>query len=550
MKRDVRPIVNQTGAVDLTLGGRLNYNKKPDTNKMMKTVKQRYEKLKPSRNGFVTRGKKFARYTIPHMLPDFDHVGVGDYGDGVNTTGWQSFGAGAVSHLENRLVMTLFPPHSPFFTLDLTMQAKQQLSSQQQSVIKAGSMLANTVRAAMIEHEKISGRSAIGQAIRHLLVVGNACLYLPKDGDAVNYPLNRYVVKRDKSGTLLELILLEHKALDTFDPSIQAMIRANRPNGTQGKGHDADRNIELYTQCKREGQFFIITQEAEGNPVGKSQRVHEDRFPFIVLRWESNYGEDYGRSKVELHAGDFHMVQFLSEAIGKGMVLMADVKYLVKPGATTDVDHLINSPTGEYVYGNIDDIGVLQLEKYADFTPISAVLEKYEKRIGTAFMMDAAVQRNAERVTAYEIRRDAQSNEQSLGGNYTLLAPTLQKRYARLLMYRIGFDLGSHLIDTVLMTGIEALSKMSDLDRIQQLTEMLQMPAAWPQPVQQLVKWRDLTTYLSNQLSLEMPFIMSEEEEAKAQQAAQAAQQQQVMTEGLQKAVPVIAGNLTKDGGM
>ena len=546
MKRDVRPVIQQHGMVDLTLAGRMNLNKK-DKPQEKDTIRKAYDKLKTARNPFLNRAKRFAKYTIPHILPDHDSVGLGDYGDGVNTTGWQSFGAGAASHLENRLVMTLFPPHSPFFTLDLTPKAKGQLTEQQRSVIEAGSMLANAVRAAMVEHEKIAGRSAIGQAIRHLLIAGNACLYLPMEGDAVNYPLSRYVVKRDKSGNLLRLILLEHKALDTFDPAIRAVILSNRPRNQKA---DGEQNIELYTSCKRDGQFFIIEQEAEGIKVGTTYRVHEDRFPFVVLRWESNYGEDYGRSKVELHAGDLHMIQFLSEAIGKGMVLMADVKYLVKAGATTDVDHLINSPTGEYVYGNIDDIGVLQLEKYADFTPISAVLDKYERRVGQAFMMDAQIQRNAERVTAYEIRRDAQSNEMALGGNYTLLAPTLQKRYARLLLYRIGFDLPSHMVDTVLMTGIEALSKMSELDRVQQLTEMLQMPAAWPEPVQRRVNWGDYVGYLSNQLSLELPFMLTEEQMQKQAEAEQQQQQQQVMNAGLERAVPVIANNLTKDGGM
>ncbi|AWD90754.1 head to tail connecting protein [Pseudomonas phage Alpheus] len=546
MNRDVRPIVHQTGQIDLTLRGRANV--KQAGGQKSKTIKQAYEKLKPMRNAFVERGKRFSRYTIPHLLVDFDHVGMGDYGDSMNTTGWQSFGASALTHLENRLVMTMFPPHSPFFGTELEQSTLLQLRQEAGATVKAQTLLAAAVKEAMLEHERISGRSAIGQAIRHLLAVGNTCLYLPRKGDAVNYPLNRYVVKRDKSGSLLKLILLEHKALDTFPPEIQAVIRANRASPA---GKDADTNIELYTEAKRDGDFYIIRQEAEGHIVGTEYRVHEDRFPFIVLRWEANYGEDYGRSKVELHAGDLHMIQFLSEALAKGMILMADVKYLVKPGATTDVDHLINSPTGEYVYGNIDDIGVLQLEKYADFTPIASVLDKYERRVGQAFMMDSQIQRNAERVTAYEIRRDSQSNEQALGGNYTLLAPTLQKPYARLLLNRIGMELGKEHVKITLMTGIEALSKMSELDRIQQFTEMVSMPAAWPQQLQERVDWGAYQQYMSNQLNLTLPFMMTDEQYADAQAARQEQQQQQMMQEGLTKAAPTIVDNLmTSNGGM
>lgn len=546
MNRNIVPTSHPAGPIDLTLRGRANV-RNSGTQKD-KTIKDAYDKLKPTRNAFVERGKRFSRYTVPHLLVDFDHVGQGDYGDSMNTTGWQSFGASALTHLENRLVMTMFPPHSPFFGTELQQSTLLALKEQAGAVIKAQSLLAAAVKEAMLEHERISGRSALGQAIRHLLAIGNTCLYLPPEGDAVNYPLNRYVVKRDKSGTLLKQILLEHKALDTFPPALQIAIKANRKGPG---GRDEDTNIELYTEIKKEGDFYLIRQEAEGLIVGEQYRVHKDRNPFITLRWEANYGEDYGRSKVELHAGDMHMIQFLSEALAKGMILMADVKYLVKPGAVTDVDHLINSPTGEYIYGNIEDVGVLQLEKYADFTPIATVLEKYEKRVGQAFMMDSQIQRNAERVTAYEIRRDSQSNEQALGGNYSLLAPTLQKRYARLLLNRVGLELSEQQMKITLMTGIEALSKMSELDRIQQFTEMVSMPAAWPEPMQQRVNWGEYATYISNQLNLTLPFMMTDEQFAEQQAAAQEQQQQAMIQEGLQKAVPTIAENLmTQNGGM
>ncbi len=255
-----------------------------------------------------------------------------------------------------------------------------------------------------------------------------------------------------------------------------------------------------------------------------------------MLRWKTNYGEDYGRSLVEQHAGDFHVIQLLSESIAKGMILMSDVKYLVRAGSTTDVDHLIESPTGEFVYGNIDDIGVLQLEKYADFTPIANVLDKYERRVGQAFML--GTQRDAERVTAYEVRKDALQMENSLGGAYTLLALTLQRPYFRLLLNRINFTLPEQLINTVMTTGIEALSKMGDADKFLQWTEHMMAAAQLPENVQARMKWGDFANFTANQLSLELPFVMTEEEYQEQQQANQQAQQQQAMQEAAVKAAP------------
>lgn len=505
-----------------------------------KTIAKRYAALTSKRNPFLERAKVFSRYTIPNLYPDTSSLS--NQGDGVNTTGWQSFGAKCMNSITNKLVMTLFPPHQDFARLELTPQAKAALVEEDLNVVDEEQVLINVQKQALLEHERIAGRVGLGEALEHLGVAGTTCLYLPEGDDSslINYPLDRFVNRRDKSGNLLELIVEESKAIDTFEPALQAVIKASN---NQKVGDSKDEAV-LYTRACYKNGMYLIEQEVVGEIIN-TKRVRPDKLPFIVLRWKTNYGEDYGRSLVEQHAGDFHVIQLLSEAIAKGMILMSDVKYLVKQGSVTDIDHLIESPTGEFIYGNLEDIGVLQLTKYADYTPISNVLDKYERRVGESFML--GVQRDAERVTAYEVRRDALQMENSLGGAYSLLAVTLQRPYFRLLLNRIDFDLPDNLVNTVITTGIEALSKMGDADKFLQWSEAMMQAANLPQNVQSRIKWGDFARYTAGQLSLELPYMMSEEEYMQAQERqAQAAQNAQMM-EGVSKAIPTAIGNITNN---
>ena len=53
-----------------------------------------------------------------------------------------------------------------------------------------------------------SDRVVIHQALKHLIVGGNALLFMSKDG-LKNYPLNRFVVNRDGNGNVIEIVTKE-----------------------------------------------------------------------------------------------------------------------------------------------------------------------------------------------------------------------------------------------------------------------------------------------------------------------------------------------------
>lgn len=78
--------------------------------------------------------------------------------------------------------------------------------------------------------------------------------------------------------------------------------------------------------------------------------------------------------------------------------------------------------------------------------------------------MNTMVTRDAERVTAEEIRRQALELEQSLGGVYSRLAVSLQLPIATRLIREIDVGLGD--AKPVITTGLDALSRGGDLERL------------------------------------------------------------------------------------
>lgn len=498
------------------------------------SLESQYILMKGKRETVLSRSKRLTKLTLPALFNDSDSTD--DQGQGYTQNGWQSLGSQGHNHLSNKLVMTWFPPQRSFFRLTFTQEVKDALYASGVKETDLMQQLSSAEQRCKLYHEQIQGQLAWTQAAKHLIGSGNAMLYAPQDDNLVCYPLDRYVTKRAKSGRVLKMILEEEKALDEFEPAVQAIIRAKR----QGcKDHES---IPIYTCMKWDGreQKYIITQEVVETQVGQEFRVTEENNPFIILVWERLYGENYGRGLLEVIEGDLFVYQFLSKAVAKGCALMSEVKFLVRRGSATSPEAHAKAESGEYIYGDKDDIHVVQLEKYGDYETVTQVMDIYARRIGQAFLMSSATRRDAERVTAVEIRQDAMELETSLGGTYSQIAASGQLPYARILLKRIKFKLDSTDVEPIIITGLEALGKAGELDKLAQFSEMMSVPNTWSPAAQDRIKWADFMVMIAANLNMETPWLMTEEEYAAKQAAQQQAAQQQAMMEAASKAAPQI----------
>jgi len=355
-------------------------------------VESRNSTLVSDRNVFLDQAREYSRFTLPSMYPDNDGT---TRGAGANQHGFQSIGAQAVNHLSNKLVINMFPVGRSFFKLEFNELAKASLKKEGHDATKLSELLVKAEKQAMTYTETIAARVAYTEAMKSLIISGNILMALPEGGKLQAIKLDRYVLQRDLSGNLLELIITQKKAFSALSPDIIEGIKIIKGD----KAPDENAIITIYTWVVRQDhETFTVTQAVEGIVIKEPLDVPEGELPWIPLRWNSASGEDYGRGHVEDYAGDFYVVEFLSEALVKGMAMMADIKYLIKPGSETDIDEISTAPSGEWIFGNMDDVGILQLERLGDFTPIVEVLKEYEKRIGQAFLLNSAARRDAERV--------------------------------------------------------------------------------------------------------------------------------------------------------
>lgn len=471
------------------------------------------------------RWEDYAGWTLPALYPS---SGI-ESGDEAQHD-YQALGAQAVNHLANKIVMTLFAPSRPFFKLELTPVQSAQLQEAGLSLADIEALTASVENQSMRSMEKVHLRTSVIQAIKNLIVLGNTLMFFPGKGEHSQvYNMHDYVIRRDAGGTVLQIVTRDRRAVTTLP---QAEMEAVLLQGLLPEDE-----VEIYTGITRtaENKYFV-KQEINDLIVtsGKKGIYTESDLPWLPLTWNLIRGQDYGTGLVEEYAGDFHVYSSLSEANLNIASIAADIKILVNPMGQTDVTSLNESASGTFVYGHADDVSYLQLEKLGDFQFVEKIMDQYGRRIGAAFLLNTQVTRDAERVTAEEIRLQANELESSLGGVYSRLAEEMQQPLARMLVKVVNSKLGD--IEPVILTGVESLSRNSEHEQMMLFFNDLTLLGNIPEQMQGDLKFRDIAILLAANRGIEYDKFLKTADEKKAdQQEAQKQAQQQMVAEGAAK---------------
>ena len=376
----------------------------------MYKAKARYSQLTSGRTQFLDMAEECSQLTLPYLVTQDDNY----KGKRTLIQPFQSVGAKAVVTLAAKLMLAILPPQTAFFklqvrddklgqTLDPAMRSELDLSFS-----KIERLIMDYIAAS-------SDRVVVHQALKHLIVSGNALIFMGKDG-LKHYPLQRYVVERDGNGNVIEIITKEsvsRKVLGIAPPPNE------QPNGEYGATED---DAEVYTCVKMDESSGNWRWHQEVDDMildGSQSTAPKNASPWLVLRFNTVDGEDYGRGRVEEFIGDLRSLDGLSQALVEGASVASKVVFLVSPSATTKPGTLAKAGNGAIIQGRPEDVGVVQVGKTADFATAANMAATIEKRILEAFLVMNI--RNAERVTAEEVRLTQLELEQSLGGLFSLL---------------------------------------------------------------------------------------------------------------------------------
>ncbi len=462
----------------------------------------------------------YAGWTLPYLYPEDDSTGTEMQHD------FQALGAQAVNHLANKIVMTLFAPGRPFFRLELTPEQQAGLLAAGLTAADVEVLTGRVERESMRNMEKVNLRTSVIGALKNLIVLGNTLIFFPPKDKMQQksqiYSLRDYTIRRDLGGNVLQIITRDRRVVSTLPEDLQAACKF--------KGHKDDDKVDLFTGVTRQndGKFFVKQEVADIQIVGESYGLYTEReLPWMALTWNLVRGEDYGVGLVEEYAGDFSVYSQLSESVLNLAAIASDIKILVNPASQTDIDALNESESGTFVHGLPDDVQYLQLEKMQDFQFVQGILDVYGRRLGSAFLLNTQVTRDAERVTAEEIRLQANELESSLGGVYSRLAEEMQQPLARLLIEMLESDLSE--IEPVILTGVESLSRNSEHEQMMLLLNDLTILNNVPEMALGELNITELTRILAANRGIEMDKILKTDEQKQAEQQAAMQQQEQMM---------------------
>jgi len=504
---------------------------------MTNNLADRFRMLDAMRTSKLYRARLCSALTIPSLLPP---------------EGWteemelpqptSSVGARGVTSLASRMLSAMMPLNdTPFFKFGLrsgvepTAEIGQYLETMSYQV-----------------YRKLIGtnlRETIYQAIQNLIVVGD-CLVHEMDNFKFRVTrLDQFVVQRTVTGDINEIIHIEY---DLVDP--EAISSHYSLPESAKKGYKT-----TYCQYLKEDNVWKYKKEdSDGNVLAEG--VYEI-CPVTVLRWYGIPGENYGRSHCEDILGDLSSLDGYTRAMLDGMAAASAFWMCIDPSGITEVDDIADSTNGSWVPVRQQDVFVLSPSQTMNpqIGAAQTAVQTMRSEIGQAFLMSSASIPSGDRVTATAVRMIGSELETVLGGAFSAIARDLMepivKRSVFLMieaeeldqrMYEQFFDdEGSLSVEVI--TGLQALSRDTDLQKLMQMGEMVRN---LPEQAAMSFKWEEYARALITSLGFDARNWVRSAEDIQREQMAQQQMmmQQQAMQAGGQ-AVAGALGNLAVNAG-
>mgnify|MGYP003146017975 CR=1 FL=1 len=489
------------------------------------TNAERWKFLNEQRLMKLERARKCSSLTIPSLLPP----------EGWNeevqlSQPYSSVPARGVTNMASRILSAMLPLNdTPFFRFEL------------QSGMEPNQEIWNFLESLSYQvHNKLSSRNlreTIYTTLQHLIVVGDALVIVE---DSLNFRvirLDQYVVRRNVEGEVQEIIYLEFIS----DDNEEDIFTSGQYNYTA----DSRKGYEVqYIRVTRneDDTWALVAEDGEGNL--KNEGEYEVS-PFIPLRWASITGENYGRSHCEDIIGDIQTLESFTEALTEGVAAASAFWIGVDPAGITELDDIAGAENGEFVSAREQDI--FTLSPSGTMSPqIQATqsgVETMRREIGNAFLLTGSAIPSGDRVTATAVRMIGSELETVLGGAFSAISRDLMEpvvnRVTFLMLQNGEIDprleeqfASDGILSVEIVTGLQALSRDSDLQKLMQMGEMVRN---LPEPALALFKWESYARALVTSVGFDANNWVKSEEEAKQQQMELAEAQQQIATQGQMK---------------
>jgi len=494
------------------------------------SAKTRYDALSSDRSQFLNEAEQASKLTLPYLIRGHEEH---TYGMKNLLTPYQSVGAKGVVTLASKLMLALLPVQTSFFKLQLD---ESQLGQEMGPEIKSELDLsfAKVERIILESIAATDDRVAVHQALLHLVVGGNALVYMGRKGLKV-YPLNRFVVDRDGNGNVIEIVTKERINKKLIEDKLpENYIRDRMVSDNYG---DHDDECDVYTHITRENNRFVWHQEVYDYKLkGSEGKSPVETNPWIPLRFNTVDGENYGRGRVGQFIGDLKSLEALTQALVEGSAAAAKVVFVVSPSSTTKPATLANAGNGAIIQGRPDDVGVIQVGKTADFRTAYEMTAVLERRLSEAFLILNV--RQSERTTAEEVRMTQMELEQQLGGLFSLLTveflvPYLNRKLSDAQKAGEIPRLPKNIVKPTIVAGVNALGRGQDRDSLTQFLTVLANTLG-PEAIGQFINTDEVIKRFAASQGIDVLNLVRSMQEVQQERAAMMEQQMAMQQQQLQ----------------
>ncbi len=486
------------------------------------TIAERFMELDTRRRSKLDRARDIASITIPNLMPPENWSEEFEL-----SQPFSSVAGRGVTALASRMLSALIPLNDlPFFKFQ--MKDGEEAGPEASVLLEAMSYQV---------YDKLSSkniRESFFQALQSLIVVGDIAIKIQDDYTFRTIRSDHYVVVRDVVGELIELIHLEFVPDETPIPATSQQI--------YGQGmweREGFQTIYCRYVLGDDDVWYARKEDSDGNLIEDGQY---EVFPYAVLRWNSIASENYGRAKCEEIYGDIKTLEAYTQSLIESMAAASTFFMGVSPTGVTELTDLASAQNGEYVAARKEDTYVITPAETMNpqIQQTMQAVEMMRREVAEAFLMSRGAVRQAERVTATEVRMVGQELENVLGGAFSAIARDLLVPMVKRCVYNMitDGDIDDRLeeeftdegrIDMEIVTGLQALSQDSQLQKLMQMGEMVRnLP---PEAVGSF-RWPAYASSLISALGFDARNWVKSEEEMQAEQQAQMQQEQQMQAQG------------------
>ena len=476
---------------------------------------KRWTQLDGERQSFLRRCENYSGLTVPRICTP---IGYNQNNNSLQHD-WNSIGSQCVINLTNKLMLALFAPANPFFRLETNAEADATFSQAGLDAAAVRDMMSKAEKDALKVLDKKSLRPKLQEVLMNLVVTGNVLFCLDKKPRVIG--IKKYVAKRDVYSNLIELVTQDTVKVSQLDKDILTLKTY--------ADMDQESMVNLYKWIVKDGDDFKMTQWIDDQQLPKKfdGKWPEDKMPYRVLTWSLADGDDYGTGHVEDYCGELEAISTLSKAETQAAVLASEFRWLVNPSGVTSPEDMEDSENGAAIPGMPGDINLVSTGTTSALPAIQAILAARESRLARGFLLGSGQVRNAERVTAEEIRMQANELETALGGAYSRIAVDLQIPFCYYLLKEINITIDGKKIEPVIITGLDSLSRNAEMGNMTGFASAMIQFQNVPPAMMESMNMKSIISILAAGFGVNSKdFMLSDEQIQANQMARQQAQMQ------------------------